>query len=510
MQKWSKIIYLSLILILFFCSSSIIALAAPATNNINNIALDLPYRPLYITCCDLSGTGLKDIIVADTYNLTVFKQGGGLSFKLFTIKSIDKIIAISTVKISKSTKESVLCLGENKIFYFSLNTDGILQGPTYIDLPENHPAFIKKQKSMKNFSFVIDMNHDGLDEIVLPCENGLYILWQVKPSVFKPAYIQFQDSNVEESLNVSPWPKVGDNSDKRTQGVSFFPTSTKRRIFWIQDYNKDGLLDIITLTERPDGYLLAVYLQKQNNEFEEPIYIKLQNTPYSKRDIGEVRLIDINNDGLLDIIESSIEYPLKNSNSLLPIITTKIYLARALFQFDLSPTYIFKTVYIPGLDNIIDLYNDGRYEILTSTSSLKLGTKESIIKIVTTKEIPLDLEYFNIGKRGFEKNVGISKALSMTLPGINELDSFKRFIKFENIKNDGPLDMILLKKDSCIEINLLKKDSDILSISKSIEIQMPCAVSDISITDINNDGKKEFLILGPDGKKLYIVNLKNL
>ena len=509
MPKWSRILSLILFFTYLSCPPSITASATTSTDNIKTITLTLSHKPLYVTCCDLAGNGLKDIITADTNDITIFRQKQNLSFEPYSIKSNDRIMAVNAARFSKTRKENILCLGENKIFYFSLNSEGSIEGPTYINLPKNHPAFIEKQKNLKNYSFVIDMNNDGLDDIAIPCEDGLYFLWQEKPAVFKPFYLQFVDVSINSSLNISPWPKVGNSMAGHIKGVSFFPTFTKKQTYWIQDYNKDGLLDVISLTECPDGYVMAVYLQN-NGSFEKPIYVKLQNAIDSKRNIDEMRLIDINNDGFLDIVESKIEYPLHENESLLPVISTKIYIAHSLFQFDSTPKYIFKTVFIPGLDNIVDLDHDGRYEIVTSASPLKFGTKESIIKIATNKEIDFNLNYFNIGNGGHERDIQINKTFTMSLPGLDEIDTFNRFIRLDDINNDGIVDIILLKKNSLLEIDLLKKDNNALSINKTMDVSLPCPASEIIPVDINTDGKKEFLVLEPSGKKIYIISIKSL
>lgn len=501
MARWRYLFFLGLFTILFITSSPIEAPAEPNLNNTQIVALDVKYKPMYATCCDLAGKGLKDVVVANDYELTVFRQSRNLVFKPCTIKLKDKIIAINPIRLNKTTKESVLCIGETKIFYFSLGNDGAIEGPHYLNIPENHPVFTQKQKNMKNYSFVMDMDRNGLDDIIIPSENGISIMWQKSPAIFKLMFVQFAEASTGPDSRISPWPKVGDNSNNIVKGMSFFPTVNKQYNYWIQDLNKDGLLDIIYFFYGGEDCAVTICLQNPDGEF------KAQNIPSIKSDFNEIRFIDVNKDGLLDMVESKTEYPLQGNDSLLPIISTKIYLAHAFLQFDSSPTYAFKTVFLPGLDNIMDIDGDGQYEIVTSTVPLKLGTKESLIKIATNKEISFNLVYSIMGKSGYEKSVEFNKPFSFILPSPGEIDSARRFVKFDNMKNDGIMDIILLKKNSLIEINFLKKKGSSILINNSVNVQLPCRISEIKIIDINADRKKEFLVLDSLGNNLYIVSL---
>ena len=121
MPKWSRILSLILFFTYLSCPHSITASATASTDNIKTIALTLSHKPLYVTCCDLAGNGLKDIITADTNDITIFRQKQNLSFEPYSIKSNDRIMAVNAARFSKTHKENILCLGEDKIFYFSLN-----------------------------------------------------------------------------------------------------------------------------------------------------------------------------------------------------------------------------------------------------------------------------------------------------------------------------------------------------------------------------------------------------
>ena len=324
MFKPILIYYIPLIIFTLFLS----IIPCIASENTITVGLNITHKASYITCCDLEGNGLKDIIAADDYNITILKQNRNYSFETYTIKSKDKITGLNSCRLSKSAKEDIMCLGIGKLFYFSWDKNGKLEGPTYINISEYKDTLIEKQKDIKNFQFITDLNNDKLDDIVIPSRNGLLCLWQIEPKIFKSSLVQIRDTNSHSNLNISPWPKVGDKSKTIDKGFSFFPTFSKIQNYWMQDYNNDQLLDIISLSKYSDTYTITVLLQNKNQTFKEPINIILKNSNYLQNDVPDFRLLDLNHDKLLDIVETKIEYPLDGNNSIFPLLIIKIYLGR--------------------------------------------------------------------------------------------------------------------------------------------------------------------------------------
>jgi len=499
------ILYLPKCIILsFLVGLFLLASLVAGAEEISTVDLNLKYKALYITCCNFDGNGFKDIVVADDHNITIFEQNEKLTFKTITIRSPNRIIALNSCRIGKSAKEILICLGENKIFYYSKDNLGQIQGPYYIGTSGESLKLIQKQKTLKNFFFVIDLNSDGLSDIALPSENGLIIFWQLEPLVFKSSFVKINGSALNSFLNIKPWPKVGEKSQESERGLSFFPTISRKQYYWFQDYNKDGFLDILSLDTPDESYILSVYIQGPDREFRQSHDIKLQS--------GELRLLDVNNDGLLDIVEEKIEPPLNGNNSFLPLILTKIYLAKSLFEFDSSPKIVFKTVFIPSLDNVMDLNGDGYYEIISAPSPFMLGSKDPFIKVATNKEITFHLKYaaFDKTKNTFCKDIALNKEITVILPNLNEIGDSKHFVRFEDINGDAIYDLITLKTPSFLIIDNLKKTRNGLTIAKTINITLPCPTTEIKTIDINSDGKKELLLLNPAGKNLYLIHFDKI
>ena len=504
MAKQIKYFFI-LFLILYFLTTS----PAIASESITTVDLTLPYKALYITSCDFNGNGKKSIVAADENNITVFQQNNNFSFKSYTIRSKDKIVALNSCKIRETNEEIIVCRSVDKLFYYSPNLVGKINEPTYINLPKDTPKFIEKQKNIKNYSFVLDLNNDALGDIAIPCENGFLVLFQTESLVFKPFFILISDSSRDTYLNIQSWPKIGENAQKIDRGLFFFPATNIRQEYWFQDYNKDGLLDIISITGNSSSYQLGVYLQKHNHEFQPPKYIKIPLVNYESNSFASLLLLDLDNDGYLDIVETNIEYPLKGNSSFLPVLVIKTFFANSLFEFNNLPSNAFKSVFIPWLNNITDLDYDNNYEIIVSPSPLKLGAKESLIKFATNREITFNFGYYHIdkSKKRYIQYSAFDKDFSITLPNFADMENFKQLIRFENITGGKFSDIILLKNSSLIELTTLKKLKNSLVIDKCVKIYLPCPAFEIQIIDIDSDGKKEFLVLDQSGRRLYTIHL---
>lgn len=507
-QHTQYILYSTMIFVILQMLATFIICAA---EEIEMTTLNLEYKALYITCCDIDGNKLKDIVAADEYNITIFRQKPNFSFQAYSTKSKEKIVALNSGKLNKSNKESIICLGKNRIFYFSWNNDEI-KGPIYLNVqPDENLPLVEKQGNLKNISFMVDLDNNGLDDIIIPSNRGPLIIWQTEPLVFKSYILSIERSFENITANIRPWPKSAKKVEGFTKGISFFPTFSKELFYWVQDYNNDKLLDIIALINSSDGYIMSVYLQNTNNAFEKPKEISLQSI--NKQQLNsEFRLLDWDNDGVHELIETSIEYPLRGNISLLPLLNIKIYKAMDPYKFMMRPERLYKTSFIPGLDSIIDLNNDGFYEIINIPPPLKLGSKESVIKMATSKRITFALNYLEIDKTKNNKNkiINLGKDFSIEFPGFKDVENFRQFIKFEDIDSDGIYDILLLKKITQLEINTLKKKKDTLFIDRTIEISLPYVMSEIHSIDINSDKKREFLMLDSTGKKINIIYLNSL
>jgi hypothetical protein len=455
-----------------------------------------------VTICDFDGNGLKDIIAADDRNITLFLQKTKLSFKPYCVQTNEKILSLNGFITGEKLKEDIICMGKDKVFYFHWNK-GEIEGPRYIKNHDYQLEFLSKQRNIKNYPFIFDLNNDTLDDIIIPTSKDLLIIWQIEPLVFKHYLVKLDNSFTSTNLNMQQWPKIGNKTNEVVPGFSFFPTNYKKIDYWFQDYNNDKLLDIIAINNSPEGPKINVYLQQKNYVFESPHSLQYRD----RFNVDSLRFIDLNNDGLLEIVETDIRHPLENNDSLFPLLITKVYYPTGQFNFNKIPEDLYKSALIPGLNNIVDLDNDACYEYVSVSSPLKLGSKESLIKAIANKELKLNIRYLKINKAKGKiiQNIELNKEFSLILPDINNLNNFKQFIRIDDINSDGIKDILVLKKNTVLEINFLEIKNGLVFIKNSLEIILPYPIYEIALLDIDSDGNKEFITIDQTGKTLSVI-----
>ena len=313
-------------------------------------------------------------------------------------------------------------------------------------------------------------------------------------------------------MNIRYWPKSDKKINGYTKGVSFFPRITKSLTYWFQDYNNDSFLDVFVQKENSENIAITIYLQKQDFSFQESDTILLKNNGDLNRNICDLRFLDLNNDNALDLIKTEIKHPLEDNLSLLPLMVTKIYFNNKTLTYDRNPDCLYKTVFIPGLNNIVDLNSDGKYEIITSPSPIRIGNKEALIKIATDKKIDFHINYTVIDKRNSQRNktVAFKKPFTITFSNIKNIDKINGTLQFIDLNNDGICDIFAQKKNTSIEISLLKREKNRLVVEKEFYVYNPFTIAEVISIDMNLDNYNDFLLLDSSRKKINIIYLQKL
>jgi len=264
--------------------------------------------------------------------------------------------------------------------------------------------------------------------------------------------------------------------------------------------------------ENSENIAITIYLQKQDFSFRESDTILLKNKGDLNRNICDLRFLDLNNDNALDLIKTEARHPLEDNLSLLPLMVTKIYFNNKTFTYNRIPDCLYKTVFIPGLNNIVDLNSDGKYEIITSTSPIRIGNKEALIKIATDKKIDFHINYTVIDKQNSQRNktVAFKKPFTVTFSNIRNIDKINGTLQFIDLNNDGICDIFTQKKNTSIEISLLKQEKNRLVVEKEFYIYNSFTIAEVISTDMNLDNYNDFLLLDSSRKKINIIYLQKL
>ena len=179
--------------------------------------------------------------------------------------------------------------------------------------PQN-PDFTTPQKGYWGDSAVMDVDGDGLAEVWAPAKNGNLYAWHADgtplgaQAAFKtglgtfmrcsPTFANLDSDPYREIVFGSPtgvlyiWNHDGTNfgSFPKTAGTASFANTA------IGDINKDGILDVVYLTE---GGAVNVYNTKTGNQIPGfPVSLPIKSNPKCP----SPALADFNNDGFLEIV----------------------------------------------------------------------------------------------------------------------------------------------------------------------------------------------------------------
>ena len=335
-----------------------------------------PRTPASVAAADLNGDGLVDLVSANVNadNLTVFFQTSPGEFP-----------TSPSLTIGSSLYNS----GPLFVRTADLNGDGLLDLVSANDVSDNLTVFL--QTSPGEFSLspdhvlggtsttnrpqavdAVDLNGDGLLDLVAACESSLVVFFQMStgqfpasPSlelgeVFRPLSVQGADLNGDGQLDlVSTSTTDGRLAVHFQSGPGQFPSSSSISIgdaptfsptsAAAADLNGDGLLDLIS-ANGGGGSHLSVFLQTGLGQF-------ATTADFSTSQAGtSVTLGDLNNDGLIDLIAGD-------------NLGTSLFLQTSVGQFNVDPVLTLGA-YPPNDVQAADLNGDGLLDIVASIPTL--------------------------------------------------------------------------------------------------------------------------------------------
>jgi len=228
-------------------------------------------------------------------------------------------------------------------------------------LTTEYDEFFKVMNQRKMGGDIGDLNGDGIDDLFIACNSINYIFWGImefpyfkrEDRVFFAS--DFNNSIFNNQVGLSP---CSDCADHTFGG----------RIF---DINKDGKNDIIAFgADKSNMYYQRILLNKNNNgKFVNQDIIKLPlNHPTDRREIQDLIIDDVNNDGKYDIL-FLLNYMTGDKYSM----NTYIQKDKMNFEIDNS-CFDFTTPWFYTKLTYSDVNNDGKKDI--SFLSFYANTKE--------------------------------------------------------------------------------------------------------------------------------------
>ncbi len=250
----------------------------------NHLLLEIPYKHVRpIAAGDIQNDGWTDLLIKDTYNLSLYINDGGIRFHQHKISLskhlLDSITTLALVDLNNDNHLDIFIGSITHGLYWLQNTGDRLLEPLPL-LPDNqYPNYIMT-------SAFSDLDNNGLLDVII----GNYWTWRWSSNNY-PA-------EIKNGVNQVAWARQDGYSIQELPGTTGSTLTTL-----VMDINHDGLDDILIGNDFdwPDTYLL----NQGNQQFSS---IKKQSKIIPKTTYFTMSLdsADINNDLVPEIFSANI------------------------------------------------------------------------------------------------------------------------------------------------------------------------------------------------------------
>jgi hypothetical protein len=243
-------------------------------------------------------------------------------------------------------------------------------------------------RQIGTWQFAADYDADGRHDLLVPLAGGYRIYFQTAPGIFG------RTAELESELaDGAPRAIAAQARAEKPEVVAaeFVSTTELPRLDWT-DVNGDGLLDFLVI--RKDA--VTYFLQKEKGVFPSQRPHRVTFAVSTLRDdvkkdsvnLSMIRFLDINQDGLADLVVTKVEGTL----GLWESIKTRIYLHLGTGRGNFMPD---KCIVIDGVSidpEFIDMDGDGKLDCVTSR--LRTDLMKKAIEAFVLGDVQISYEVF--------------------------------------------------------------------------------------------------------------------
>ena len=362
------------------------------------------------------GDARKELVVVTGENLAVYAlEGDALVLRQTLMLPVPKEANGKTyygfARLTKGGPHSIVYIHPDGIYYYPVENGRITDSPRLLLKRQ----MIQGQASTRNaqfFDFAMDLDGDGLDDLLLPEAQGFSIQHQVEPGRFEP--VQLPRSPYKDTATFS-FQRLLPDDRSRVPSISGF-MSKRRGVenLLLYDANGDGLEDLIYSSTGPgpnsreiDRY--DIFLQRKDCTFTSAPSQSI-TVPYESN--ADVTFRDINRDGRLDAIVIKSNLDVVNPKTLI-----KFYMAgKEQNQVFSKETDRFVTKDPIGVVRIADFNNDGFVDFALTYFSYQVFSAEDIVDIALSNRLKFRLQFFlGRGGRTYNRQPDYQKELQVNM-----------------------------------------------------------------------------------------------
>ena len=474
MDQLKKILPLALSLACFGCP---LAHAKPVFN-----ASEIEGQGSEIIFCDLDGDHLKDAVLVDGLNLSIFYQDSKTGFSRQPQQQVhldDRPSLVWPARLGRNA-ESLLVMTSEGVTELSFTNQTsppanrqIIQQPTII------PDQLDETQVKKYFTLSAETGTDW-PLLLLPVTGGLQV-WQHRDGWQQ---VQF----IEHAVDTHIRPAVTNAGYNQSFGLSLS----------LSDVNGDKRDDLMIMRNVAGGMqTYALYLQQTNEQFTpEP------TLTYTNKADWHTALcwIDINRDGKLDLIKST----LQDDPSFLPgmksgKVLIGAYLADAQNRIPSEPQQVFRKNDWSSALPVVDVDGDGFMDMVLGY--IPLNTREGFRKMITAEQIDFSLKfYFSRPGAGFPKDPDCQRDLIIHFDReffstVNHGLFYEQFVNLNgDFNGDGKKDLLVRDHSDAVSVYFFVSRENGFNPKADLKFNSPEPIDSYEVKDLNGDGVSDLII----------------
>lgn len=484
-------------------------------NHFNIINLAIEGQIEDVEAIDFNQDGLKDLIVTScikdktSYSArhqgNIFLQKKGKGFEItpdfkwdFDSKATAIIIGNFTtdpgIEIGYFTKDRFY------VYYFAQpgnpsNTPPSIASKKVFDVA---PLFTYPEKySLHIWQKPVDLDNNGYDDLIIPISSGYQMHFQEAPG----------GKFTSCTLDVPSEKKLSENPS------SFIILKDSLPNIFMSDINNDGFKDIILYNKGK----LSYYLQEKTNPFTERFSskssgettIKILQDELKPNELSQasINLIDINHDGLIDLIVTVMKGGIDNLDRLRTQIV--IFLGQKsgdgkdTFSYSESPNQVINVKGIVPLIAFDDVNEDGNADLITTSFQMDLSSnlKKVILRYL---KLTYRIQAFKPKTQQFSDNPDYERTINFPLDLIGKGRKYFSHIYFKDFDGNGRPDMLTIsgpdEDRGKLLIRLARNRNELdnqrmISFYKDDYLLYPLKIpNEMNVIDINSDCKNDLII----------------
>jgi hypothetical protein len=450
-------------------------------------AAQLPFRSSEIEgpgseifFCDMDGDGLQDAVLVDGLNLSIFfadsRQGFNRRFNQQL--RLDGPAVVWSARLGRNAESLLLMTSESVTELQFTNRSG---APTRRPIIKQQTIIPEKLDEAEVLYFPLSAETtDPFPLLLIPVTGGLQV-WQNREGWRQ---VQFIGSAVDTRIR----PSVTNAGYAWLFGLSIS----------VADVNRDQRDDLMVMRDVAGSMqTYALYLQQSDGLFgSEPAQT------YTNRNNRRIAncWVDINRDGKLDVIKSTVA----DEPSFIPglpsgKIVVGLHLADEYGRVPAEPQQFFRKNDWSAALPAVDVDGDGFVDLVLG--HIPINTREGFRKMVTSKQIDLDLKFhFNRPGSGipnapsFQRDLLIRYDQDFSFAPERRL-YYERFVNLNgDFNGDGRKDLLVRDRSNEISAYFFASRQKGFSPKADLRFSCPEAMDWWDVKDLNADGMSDLII----------------